>query len=53
MMNHEDPSWELRHRVILVQAEALVQCSANRCIALGCVTASALVSLEERGPTLL
>jgi hypothetical protein len=44
MVDIEDPSRELRHVVILVQAFALVQCSADHCIALSHVTAGVLVS---------
>jgi hypothetical protein len=39
MVDHGDTSKELRHRVILVQAKALVQCSTNHSIAVECVTA--------------
>jgi hypothetical protein len=42
MVDHRDPYRELRHWVILVQARALVQCSAGRSITVECVTAGGL-----------
>jgi translation elongation factor EF-4 len=57
MVDHEDTSKELRHNVILIRAEALVQCSANHSIAVECVTARVCghVPLPRRrgGPALL
>ena len=39
MVDHGDTSKELRHKVILIRVEALVQCSANHSIAVECVIA--------------
>jgi hypothetical protein len=44
-VDHVDPSGKL--------SEALVQYSADRCIALECVTTNVLVSVEERETALL
>jgi hypothetical protein len=38
----------LKHRVILVQAGALVQCSVDRGIAVDCVISYELVCVKER-----
>jgi hypothetical protein len=43
IVDHRDPSKELRHWVILVQAGALVQCNGDCSIAVERVTAGVLV----------
>jgi hypothetical protein len=50
MVDHGDPSKELRHWVILVQAGALVQCSADCSIAVGRITVRVLVYRKKVAP---
>jgi hypothetical protein len=49
MVNHEGSKMDLRRGIILVQVFALVQCSADRSIALRRATACVLVSRTRRG----
>jgi hypothetical protein len=50
MVDHGDPSKELRHWVILVQDRALAQCSADRSITVEHVTARVLMSINKVAP---
>jgi hypothetical protein len=53
MVDHGDPNKELRHWVILVQAFALDQCSADRSISLRCVTVGVLMCVRGERDSLL
>jgi hypothetical protein len=53
MVNHWDPTMDLRWGIILVQAFALVQRNADRSISQEHVTVGVLVSRRRRGPSFL
>jgi hypothetical protein len=53
VVDHVDQNEELRHGGYTDSGEDLVQCSADRCIALECVTTSVLMSKQRERDSLL